>query len=288
MQITSDLGYNETLMSGKVDALRLYFGDPYPITDNIKIYQPSLQQIMDYGESEFFSMLFVFIGNTTYRKLFLWENGIDWNKVSDYELFCNLVRMLPQDMTEILFGDIDFTGFNLYVMEDPNPEPEPEPGVKLKVIEKNKRAFRLFERTHTFINEDQGIEINADTYHMMRSVLREMVKSYPKTEYTASKITKELLIKEEKDKIAKAAREQTDAEDSTLLPLISFCVNHPGFKYKKSELKEVQINEFMDSVQRLQIYESTHALIGGMYSGMIDTSKIPNSSFDFMRPIKQK
>ena len=273
-------------MIGKVNALRLYFGDPYPITEDITIYQPSLHEIMEYGETEFYSMLFIFIGNTTYRKLFLWENGLDWNKISDYELFINLVRMLPPDMTKVLFGDIDFTGFNLYSRDDPDPEPEPEEG--LKGVAKNKFAFRLFERTHTFINDEQGIEINAEVYHDIVKVLREMFRTYPKTEYTASKATKELLIKEEQDKIKKAKRERGDSEESTLLPLISFCVNHPGFKYKTSELKEIKINEFMDSVQRLQVYESTHALLGGMYSGFVDTKSIPNSQFDFMRSINDK
>ena len=51
-------------------------------------------------------------------------------------------------------------------------------------------------------------------------------------------------------------------------------LNHPGFKYKKSELKEVGIVEFMDSVKRLQTYESVMALMSGMYSGMIDTKKL--------------
>ena len=51
-------------------------------------------------------------------------------------------------------------------------------------------------------------------------------------------------------------------------------LNHPGFKYKKDELKEVGIVEFMDSVKRLQTYESVTALMSGMYSGMLDTSKL--------------
>ena len=59
-----------------------------------------------------------------------------------------------------------------------------------------------------------------------------------------------------------------------MYPLISAMVNHPGFKYKKNELKEVGIVEFMDSVKRLQTYESVRALMSGMYSGMIDTSKL--------------
>ena len=62
-------------------------------------------------------------------------------------------------------------------------------------------------------------------------------------------------------------------------------VNHPGFKYKKNELKEVGIVEFMDSVKRLQTYENTVALLRGMYSGMIDASKINKEEFNWTRPL---
>ena len=275
-------------MGVKVDPLRIYMGDPYPISDDITIYQPSLHDIMEYGESQFYTMLYIFIGNTTYRKLFLWDNGIDWNKLSDYELFCSMSKMLSLDATKILFGDtLDFSTFDMYSREDPDPEPEPqpEPGKKkVHAIVKNKWNHRLFERTTTFYSEQLGIEIDAPTYHKIAEVLRHMVKIFPKTEYCAGKETKDLLISEEREKLKKAEREKT-GDESTLLPLISFCCNHPGFKYKRAELGDVKINEFMDSVQRLQIYESTRALLAGSMSGFCDTSKIPKSQFDFMRQI---
>ena len=50
--------------------------------------------------------------------------------------------------------------------------------------------------------------------------------------------------------------------------------NRLKLKYKTNELKEVGIVQFMDSVKRLQTYESVTALMKGMYSGFIDTSKI--------------
>lgn len=268
-----------------VDLLKIYFGDPYPVSENIVIHQPSIQEIMDYGENEFFGMLYCFIGNTTYRKLSLWQNGIDWNRISDFELFCNLVHLLPQEKTEILFGDIDFEKFELYKIEVELPEIPPDK--KLTRSEKRQRLFDEFDLRHVFVNEEQQIVITVDVYKIIARVLREMVQMFPKSEYTVGKTSKELLIQEELEKNAKAEREGTK-DSSILQPLVSFCVNHPGFKYKKSELRDVQINEFMDSVKRLQIYESTHALYGGIYSGFCDTSKIPRSEFDFMRPIKQK
>ena len=271
-------------MSGnKIDLLKIYFGDPYPITENITLYQPSIQDIIDYGEAEFFAVLFMFIGNTTYRKLFLWDNGIDWNTMSDYELFCGLVKFLPPEKTSLLFGDIDFTKFNLYGL---NYEPEPdEEGKKLTASEKRKKLFKTYEMSHTFYNQEQDIEISAEVYHRIADVIRNTVHIFPKTEYTVGRTSKEMIIEEEREKVKKAEREAADHPVSTLQPLISMCINHPGFKYKSYELKEVHINEFMDSVSRLQVYEATHALMIGSKSGFIDTSKIPKEHFDFTRQL---
>lgn len=268
-------------MVGKVDQLKLYFGDPYPITDKISVYQPTIQQIVfDYGEENYYSTLFIFIGNTTMRKLFLWENGIDWNKLSDYEMFCNLVKLIPVEQSRIFFGDIDFQKFDLYELNVEYEEEPVDPNKKLNAVEKNKRGFRKFEHTHTFYSEEQDIEISAGTYHDIVKVMREMTKIAPKTEYTIGKTSKELLIQEEREKLARAEKEE---EQSSFLPLISFALNHPGFKYSKDELRNVQIYEFMDSVKRLQIWEATHALYQGVYSGFTDTSKIPKKQFDFTR-----
>ena len=81
---------------------------------------------------------------------------------------------------------------------------------------------------------------------------------------------------------------KNESYKSTLLPLVSSCVNHPGFKYKLEDLKDMDIVQFMDSVQRLQIYESTTALMKGMYSGMIDTKGLDKDALNFMRDINEK
>ena len=40
-----------------VDALFLYFGDDYAINDKIVLRQPTIGQIVDYGEAQYFSMV---------------------------------------------------------------------------------------------------------------------------------------------------------------------------------------------------------------------------------------
>ena len=113
--------------------------------------------------------------------------------------------------------------------------------------------------------------------------IRTLLNSHPKIEKAKGKTTKQWMIDEDKMNMAQRDEKNT----STLLPLISACINHPGFKYKLQELRDVGIYEFMDSVQRLQIYESTRALMGGMYSGMCDMSKVPKEQFNFMRELHE-
>lgn len=267
-----------------VDHLKIYFGDPYPISENITIHQPSIQEIIDYGSDEFFTMLFIFIGNTTHKKLFLWDNDIDWNKLSDFELFTYFAKMLTPQQTSIIFGDLDFSRFDVYTRQDfePDPEPTAPPGKKVRSIELWKYRRNMFDKAHVLYDPESDIAISADDYYRIAEVLRETVKIYPKTEYAAGKETKQLLIDEEREKIKKAEREKADNTE-TLLPMISFCVNHPGFKYKLQELRSVGIAEFMDSVKRLQVYESTRAMLNGSTSGFADMSKVPPEQFDFTR-----
>ena len=83
----------------KLSELQLFFGEPLEY-NGIKMYQPTIGDILEYdrkfGESEFWRMLNVFIGNPTMYRLMLWDLGIDWNEISDFELFTILFKILEQ------------------------------------------------------------------------------------------------------------------------------------------------------------------------------------------------
>ena len=252
-----------TFYPNKLDKLKLYFGEPYtihtPTEKDIVVYQPTIGDIVEHGEHEVYSVVNVFAANSTMYRLQLWDNGIDWNKVSDYEMFTMLIRTLPLEQTQLIFGDIDFQKFDIYRKQIPDQE----------------------EPVMTLWNAEQEIEIDEATHAHLSEYIRFLFNNYPKVEKAKGKETKKAIIWEERQK----QQQNEDKNESILLPMISSCLNHPGFKYKKNELREVGIVEFMDSVQRLQIYESTTALMRGAYSGFCDTSKIPKEQFNFMREI---
>ena len=125
---------------------------------------------------------------------------------------------------------------------------------------------------------EDAIVIDELIYLKIIKYLSSMFDIHMKVEHAKNKATKEAMIWEDEMnlKVEEQKKSKRDYEKSTLLPLISAMVNHPGFKYKTSELKEIGIVQFMDSVKRLQTYENATALLKGMYSGFIDVSKDKN------------
>lgn len=237
-----------------IDLLNLYYGADYSVTDYITIHQPTILEIIEYGEIKFWSLVARICANPTSVRLQLWDIGLDWNTMSDYDLFVILTRSFSVDETRIVFGDLDLS--------------------KYKPVEVDEKVV-LVHMDNPLNIIDEEIYLNMVTY------LRTMFDFHPKTEKAANKWTKDALLQGDRqniidqEKIAKAHPRKTS--ESPFLPLISFCLNHPGFKYKKDELGKVGLFEFMESLKRIQNTESVLALMHGMYSGFIDTSGIDAS-----------
>ena len=259
------------------DELKMYFGDDYWLTDKICIHQPTIGDIVEFGDTKFYSIVNTLCANTTSFRLVLWKEGIDWNKISDYQLFCLLIKTLTPKETSLLFGDLNFSWFKvihdaekdcdllLYIPRDSNDNPLP------------------------IIYDDNSIIIDELIYTRLVKYLRQMFNIHPKVEFAKNKATKEAMIWEEEEnlKIQQQKNKDRDVEKSFLLPLISSMVNHPGFKYKTNELRELGIVQFMDSIKRLQTYETVTALMKGMYSGFVDGSQIKEKDLNWLRDLDE-
>ena len=105
-----------------VDDLKLYIGDDYIINDSIKVLQPTIRQIAEFGERDFFSVVHTVTAIPSDMKSQLWDMGLDWTEVDDFELFVMLVQTLTLDRTELLFGNIDLSKLRPY--KHPNIEDE--------------------------------------------------------------------------------------------------------------------------------------------------------------------
>lgn len=250
------------------DELKMYFGKPFDVGNGMTIYQPTIGQILNIGEEKFYSTLYIFVGNPTMFRLQLWDMGVDWNKITSYDLFMSTITGINKEVSDLLFGDLDFSGFALY-------------GKNIEQI--NDDGETEIIQIPTLYSQSLDIEISKDDYTLISEYLQVMFNIHPKVERAKGRATKEAIIEE--DRMNLAMRQKEKQSGSILLPLISSCLNHPGFKYKLNELEDVGICYFMDSVQRLQVYESSTAVMKGMYSGFVDGSKIKPENYNWMRSL---
>lgn len=246
------------------DKLQMLFCFPYTIDlesarGSIKLLQPTIGNIMEMGEKKFYSGLNPFITNAASYKLILWEAGKNWNDISDFELFLMLFQSLNQEVCNMLFENFELNNFTI---------------VK-KINEESKEVFSLY-------SEVDDVEINEEVYQHVHQYLQNIFNMFPEEKYTKDKILQKWWIDKEKRDL-EHSKSKGEKESYSILPLISACTNHPGFKYNLRQLKDVGVFQFYDSVKRLQIYESTTALLKGMYSGMIDGSKIKSEEYNFMK-----
>ena len=248
------------------DALQIYCGIPHTIdlpnvNGKLEITLPTVGDIVRIGNKKFDATLNIFTTNTTSYRLLLWQQGIDWNTLSDFELFCMLYQQIDDEVASMIFKDVKFSDFQLY----------------------SKKLGE--EETIVLYNQETDTEINEEVYQHIAQYLRIAFNVHPDEKITKDEGLKRAYIRKDESALRQAEMNK-ETKDSSLQPLISACVNHPGFKYNLKEVMDISIFEFYDSVKRLNVYENSTALMKGMYSGMVDGSKIDPESYNFMKSIK--
>lgn len=248
------------------DKLKMYFGEKHTVK-NIDIFMPTIGDILNIGEESFYQALSPFLYNSTSIRVMLWDYfKKDWNKVSDIEVYDIMSHLITnKEPLKLIFRNNNLDDFQLVQFEQTE-----------KDSSKPKRKFVLYNAVNDMV-------INEEDYMEISEYIREMMNIHPKREKIKGRSAIEWTIQE--DKMNMQFEKEKNKSSSTLLPLISACINHPGFKYKLQELRDIGIYQFMDSVRRIQHYENSTAALGGLFSGFVDGKSIPEDTLNYMRDI---
>lgn len=240
----------------EVDELFLYFGDDYVINDQIKLKQPTIGQVVDYGEAQYFSMIHTLTAIPSDVKSILWDqmNKLDWTQVEDFELFMMFSQSMTPDKTGIIFGDLDFSKM---------------------------RPFRNSQNGEIVLaDKELGVIIDKLIYARMMSFLRKLHNITPKPERAKGKRAREAMIDEDRRN-----RELNKDKPfrSYLLPLISAVKVKQG--YTRDYVRNMGLYEFFDDLARSQAIDSANHLLNGAYCGMADLSKVNKKEFNWLREL---
>ena len=129
---------NEKRKKFEFDLLRMYFGEDYKASCGVTIRQPTIGDILEFGENKFYANLNIFVSNPTQYRVALWHLGVDWCTLTDFELFCSFVGGLDPEALKYLFPETDFSSFSVGTLmpekEEPKDGEEPEEPEPVQVL----------------------------------------------------------------------------------------------------------------------------------------------------------
>lgn len=244
-------------MITEFDPLAVYYGEPLKINDAMTIKQATLGDIINIGEKQYWSTVNLLTSIPCDYISFLYDLGINYMEISDIEFFYLLKNNLDKKSTSFLFGDLDFTKFELCKRDDGET---------------------------VLFNKDSNCVLDEISFSQMTKYLCTVHLITKKRRRAGNKHTYMVQVDvDRQDKLAAT----TKPYKSQLLPMISSLVNHPGFKYSIQETKNLTLFQFMDCVSRITTLMASERIALGYYSGNIDPKKINiKKELDWMRDLQ--
>lgn len=234
------------------DEMSLLGGEKYRVSENIVLCHPKIEDIRKFKEIPYFSNLDILTATPSQYKFQLFDLGIDYGEMSDYELFLNMYKSLADDISELLFDGVRISGFELYK-------------------DRNGDVLLYNPSTKAVISELEYVVISE--YFRKIHAKEKVVEKY------GNQKTKEYLIERDRRKYERAKDKEYK---SVLKPLISAMVNNCHFKYDYETIGGMYIYTFYDSVKQIKRNVSHHHLMSGIYSGSVDIEKISQDELSFI------
>ena len=290
------------------DELKIYRGEDFVVSKHIILHQPTLNEICDFGEQEYYSMIYNLTATPQSLKVQLWDMAIDYTEITPYELFYQILyKIFPQEKTSIIFGDLDFTKFQVMQRKDDESiflyQEVPVGDIYNLEYEFVYHFSNLLDasrfvgcevdelieelsksnRYNDFIFDNvqfESVIIDEYTYNMIVDYICKSHFIERDFKIPMTKSAKMILIED--------AREEMEANKnkeyhSTLKNLISAMTNSDGFKYNHSQVWDMKINAFMDSVKRIGKIKNAQLLLQSGYSGFgVNLKEINNKQLDWL------
>lgn len=236
------------------DELKIYRGDDYIINDKIIIHQPTLNEICDFGDNKYFSVVHIITSIPVDYILDLEEKNIKYENISDYEMFLYLYKSINKEESYLLFKDLDFSKFEICTNIQNN-----------QVI--------LYDK-------ENDIVIDKYIYQVIVDYLRKSHGLHRNNVICGNLAMREVLLEE-----AEVRRHRKNDNKSILKPLISSMINTKEFKYGHNEIWNMKINAFIDSISRISLIKNYEQTMQGLYSGCLDYKHINKTNLNWMKEL---
>lgn len=245
-------------------------GKDFQINDKITVRMPSVGEIIDYGEKKYFSLVYLFCSTSSDYKVQLDSVGVDWQTISDYDMFRQLfIGNKDQDMSILLSG---VCGKGLF-------------GYKYGAL--NTKDFVMAKDNKTdeivLVNKTTGVVIDRLTYDLISECLCAANGIEKHSEKAANEATRQALLMEAQDKMELQKNQKYEPHLAELV-LSMACTE--GFKADYFCAMDYPMSVFMNHVRKIQQIKNYDNTMHGVYAGTVEFGKIPKSQLDWTSKAK--
>ncbi len=229
-------------------------GDPIVIDEHITLNQPSVNDIVEFGEDKFFGIFWGLCSSAYDRPSFFADMGVDFMSVSDWEYFLSVAHSMNKDSTSLILGDLDFSEF-----------------VIQKRMVEEKQEYVLLRPSDGFIFDEAE-------YQKVIPYIREMTNFHHTGKKAANKSTAKLLIMDDR---RERERNKNKEYESMLFNIIVSLVNTEEFSYTYKTVYDITLYQLIKSFVQINGKKNAMALLQGSMSGFMDTSSINSEAFNW-------
>ena len=230
----------------------------YRISDAISIYIPTIGEIYDYGETEYYRVVQL-LTSVPYDLMVQFDDiGIDYETITEFQLFLMMLEsfaMQEKDLS-IVFGDFDVHS--------------------LRVAENIKTNERVMLDSNGSVIIDQSIQ------NQISNVIRKIHFWEKNVKKAGNAEAKKYLIERNRLKQKRAARKPAP---SFLDEGIIKMVNTEEFKYNYEQCMDLSIYKFNASLQQIPKKKNWEQTMTGAYFGTVDLSKLNMEKIHWMSSV---
>ena len=267
-----------------VDDLKIYRGSDIPITDKIIVMQPTIDQIIEFGEKKYFQSVYTLTGVGADFKWQLWDGfNVDYTTVDDYELFkLFIVKVLSsrKHLHKKLMENKDKYKEQLEnISEEELAEMLVNPVSLILNIDFADFEEYNSDKNHETILYDKKNEITIDrfVYTKIIDAVRKIHGLKRNNQLPANERTKMDLIEDARDEAMMASQKEYK---SVLKPLISALVVKTG-QLGSESIWNTKINMFFDAIKRINKIQDAELLLQGAYSGFASLKGVDKSRLEW-------
>ena len=224
----------------------------YPVNDSISIVIPTVGQIIE-DESAYYGLITTITATPSDFMVQLDDIGVDFAKITSFELFLMLFNELKKADTSLVFGDLDLTKFETAINQQNG-----------KVV---------------LIDQENNIVIDRAIHDQICRVLRKINHLEKNDRKPANEEAKKYMIERARIKQRRAARRPYKSQ---LEDLIVAMVNTEQYKYGYKGTLDLTIYQFNASVYQIVKKVNYDNTMFGCYMGTVNAKELNQDQLNWL------